>query len=67
MAKKKVKEEIKARAKADEIKKAKKPAKKVEVVKPAVSVEAMIEENAAATVSTDYQKYLRKLMKRAGK
>lgn len=67
MAKKKVKEEIKSRAKADHIKKAKKPAKQVRVVKPAVSVEAMIEENAAATVSTDYQKYLRKLMKRAGK
>lgn len=34
--------------------------------RPAVSVDAMIDENKAATISTDYQKYLRKLMKRAG-
>lgn len=34
--------------------------------KPAVSVDAMVDENKAATVSTDYQQYLRKLMKKAG-
>lgn len=34
--------------------------------RPAVSVESMIAENESATVSTDYQKYLRKLMKQAG-
>lgn len=34
--------------------------------KPAVSVDAMVEENKNATVATDYQTYLRKLMKRAG-
>lgn len=34
--------------------------------RPAVSVEDMIAENKNATVSTDYQKYLRKLMKQAG-
>ena len=34
--------------------------------RPAVSVENMIEENKAATVSTDYQQYLRRLMKQAG-
>lgn len=34
--------------------------------RPAVSVEDMIAENKSATVSTDYQRYLRKLMKQAG-
>ena len=34
--------------------------------RPAVSVDAMVDENKAATVSTPYQKYLRKLMKQAG-
>lgn len=34
--------------------------------KPVVSVDAMVDENKAATISTDYQKYLRKLMKQAG-
>lgn len=34
--------------------------------KPAVSVDAMVEENKNATVATDYQKYLRGLMKKAG-
>ena len=45
------------RAVAEEVKK---PAKE------AVSVDTMIEENKAATISSDYQTYLRKLMKRAG-
>lgn len=34
--------------------------------KPAVSVDAMVDENKSATISTDYQKYLRGLMKKAG-
>ena len=34
--------------------------------RPAVSVENMIEENEKHTIATDYQKYLRKLMKQAG-
>lgn len=34
--------------------------------RPAVSVEDMITENRNATVSTDYQQYLRRLMKQAG-
>lgn len=34
--------------------------------RPEVSTEAMIEENKATTVSSDYQQYLRKLMKKAG-
>ena len=34
--------------------------------RPVVSVEDMIEENKNSTVSTDYQRYLRKLMKQAG-
>lgn len=47
--------------------KAEKPAK-VEAPKPvvkAVSVDKMVEENHAAVVSTDYQKYIRKLMRQA--
>lgn len=34
--------------------------------RPAVSVEKMIAENENATIATDYQKYLRKLMRQAG-
>lgn len=48
-------------------KKAAKTAVAEEIEKrPAVSVDAMVDENQAATVSTPYQKYLRKLMKQAG-
>lgn len=65
MAKKKKEEAPKAEKKVFRKKAARAVAEEIEK-KPVVSVDAMVDENKAATVSTDYQKYIRKLMKRAG-
>lgn len=65
MARKKKEAEPKAEKKVFRKKAARAVAEEIEK-KPAVSVDAMVDENKAATVSTPYQKYLRKLMKKAG-